>query len=280
MRNNLAPSSANVAIAWSCPVARPLGLSQSERARRLYEEIAPFQLYFSGPVDVIGLELRTAYAILAGHVTLPVADNEFWSSKIQSLLRRPAVEPVALAAWRQLSRLELDQPLALGVARGLGGTSLVYREGPAIGISRHGNVAFESVEVSRTFLGKILEVAGEPELLTMLPMYAFAQTLMAHPFSDANGRFARVMVLGALARVAGLQSPCLPLGPAFYRNARALGEALHALSRDGDWNAFSDVFLLALGHALASAQSFAMSQAGALRFSSSSYDVGGAEVAG
>jgi hypothetical protein len=59
---------------------------------------------------------------------------------------------------------------------------------------------------------------------------------MAHPFSDGNGRFARLLVHAALARCAGLDLPVL---------------ALAALSGDGDWPAFNAVFFSVLRDAIA-----------------------------
>jgi len=73
---------------------------------------------------------------------------------------------------------------------------------------------------------------------------------MAHPFSDGNGRFARLMVHAALARCAGLRRPEIALAPAFYRRADELGRALTALSETRNWSSFNAVFLSILEDAL------------------------------
>jgi Fic family protein len=79
----------------------------------------------------------------------------------------------------------------------------------------------------------------------------FAQTVLTHPFSDGNGRFARLMVHAALARCAGLGGPTIALAPAFYRNAESLGAALTRVSDRGDWSALYRVFFSTFAEALA-----------------------------
>lgn len=112
-------------------------------------------------------------------------------------------------------------------------------------------MGFEPLAIAAQWLAKIRAAANLPELRAALPMFAFAQTIMAHPFSDGNGRFARLMVHAALARCAGLGRPGIALAPAFYRRADAIGAALTALGESGEWPPFNALFLSVLDDALA-----------------------------
>jgi Fic family protein len=73
---------------------------------------------------------------------------------------------------------------------------------------------------------------------------------MAHPFSDGNGRFARLMVHAALGHCSSLAGPAIALAPAVYRRAETLGSALTALSEHGDWADFYRVFFAVLSDAV------------------------------
>ncbi|HTU12711.1 MAG TPA: hypothetical protein VMG08_17615 [Allosphingosinicella sp.] len=179
------------------------------------------------------------------------ADNQFWQAKCRKLLVRPAMEPIACSYWRRFGAFDLDDTVALVLASTLGGRRLVYRRGPATGRSAEGDVTFEPLETAARWLPRITAAMAQAELLPAAPIYAFAQTIMAHPFSDANGRFARLLVHAGLARCAGATLPAVALAPAFYRRAATLGRALTALSDSGDWVPFNDLFLTILEEALA-----------------------------
>lgn len=178
------------------------------------------------------------------------ADNLFWDAKCQLLLVRPALEPIACSYWKRFDSFDLDDKVALVIASTLAGRRLVYRRGPATGRSQRGDVTFEPIEVAAQWLAKIAAATKRQELLAALPMYAFAQTIMAHPFSDGNGRFARLMVHAALARCMGLRLPEIALAPAFYRRATVLGGAVTMLSESGDWPPFNAIFLSVLEDAV------------------------------
>lgn len=111
-------------------------------------------------------------------------------------------------------------------------------------------MTFEPLDVAAHWLTKIAAAARSPDLLAALPMYAYAQAIMAHPFSDGNGRFAKLMVHAALARCAGLRRPEIALAPAFYRRADEMGRALTALSETRNWAPFHALFLSILEDAL------------------------------
>ena len=110
-------------------------------------------------------------------------------------------------------------------------------------------VRFEPAERARTWWDDIRSVAAKPELAPLLPSYAFARTIIAHPFPDGNGRLARALVHASLARTTNYPAPFLPLAPAFYLNAAKVAAALRRLSDTGDWRAFASVFDDVLTHA-------------------------------
>jgi len=235
---------------WTCPPITCPTSGENQAAARLFSAIAKRNPAPAGPIGVAGLELRAAMMLLHGEPRAPEADNDFWAAKCRSLLLRPAIEPIACSYWARFAQFRIDEVAALGMASAMAGRSLVPRKGPATGRSVHGDVGFERLDVAAQWLSKIVVAAGGPELGAALPGYCFAQTIMAHPFSDGNGRFARLMVHAALARCAGIERPVIALAPAFYRRARELGAALTALSADADWSAFNATFLSILEDAL------------------------------
>jgi hypothetical protein len=202
-----------------------------------------------GPIGSAGLELRVALMLMQEENGLAKADNAFWKKKCRSIFLRPAIEPVALAYWARLSSFEIDDALALKAASAMAGQALVYRKGPATGRSSNGDVHFGPLESTSDWLKNIGKAARTAEMLTALPAYCFAQTIMTHPFSDGNGRFARLMVHAALGRCASVSGPRIALAPAFYRRGEALASALTTLSEYGDWSEFNQVFFSTLDEA-------------------------------
>jgi hypothetical protein len=209
----------------------------------VYESLLKVRHKPAGIIGVTGLELRVALLLLERGNEFKEADNDFWPGKCQKLLVRPAVEPIAISYWRRFATFDFDETIALILASTLAARRLVYRKGPATGRSAEGDVGFEPLEIASQWLARIAGAAARPELSTALPIYAYAQVLMAHPFADANGRFARLMIHVALARCAGLKLPAVALAPAFYRRASALGRTLTTLSDSGEWAPFNDLFL-------------------------------------
>lgn len=69
----------------------------------------------------------------------------------------------------------------------------------------------------------------------------FAEVILSHPLGDGNGRLARALFSGSLARGAGLACPILPLGPVCYANRPRLVEGLRSLAISGDWYPFVDL---------------------------------------
>lgn len=128
----------------------------------------------------------------------------------------------------------------LALASMLNGTPVGYRVREMMSLGGRGNqnLYYETPESSRTWLADIAEVdagAGDP---VRKSLYRFARIIIAHPFTDANGRFARAALQAGLARGGLIATPCLALAPIFYVHARDLRSALAGLSRTADWEAY------------------------------------------
>jgi len=236
---------------WICPPPRPLSKDENARASTVFSSILELRWQPKGPIGVTGIELQTALMLTQPGPALPGGDNDFWPAKCQKLLVRPALEPIACAYWQRLAAFDFNDNLALVIASTLAGRRLVYRTTPSTGRGRRGSVAFEPIDMASQWLVKLRKAAAVAALRPALPAYAFAQVIMAHPFSDGNGRFARLMVQAGIARATGLALPAVALAPAFYRRGDALGRALTALGASRDWAPFYDLFLSILEDAVA-----------------------------
>jgi Fic/DOC family len=237
-----------IAPTWICPDPRPPEPAEQGLANRVISELASSELP-ADPVSTAGLELRVALTLLQDDRGHTKADNQFWRSKCRSLFLRPAVEPIAHAHWARFHDFSVDESCALRIASALAGRPLAYRKGPAVGRSIKGDVRFPALE-GAGWLDKLKDAARSPSLRAVLPAYFFAQTIMTHPFSDGNGRFARLMVHAGLAQSAGMRGSMIALAPAFYRRADALGAALNNLHSHADWEGFYRLFFSTLDDAL------------------------------
>lgn len=195
-------------------------------------------------MDTIGNEIRLSF-LIAGNTSYAARtqDNDYWEKKCRALFLRPAVEPIILSYWERLVELDLDAKKAQKIVSALTVKEQVFRSAEGMGRSINGNVGFEPIGRARGWIDRLRAARLRPELASLMPMYTFASTIMAHPFADGNGRLARAMTLGALAKFAGWQMPIVPLAPSFYRYAEVLGRSLDGLTRSGDWTTYVTVFL-------------------------------------
>ncbi len=231
-----------------CPPAIPLGPSESHAVRDLLAEINRDEVG-ARAIDTVGLELKVALMAIGGEPGIKRADNSFWLRKCYSLVTRPSVEPLLLAHWNGLKHFEMSEVEMASFCSRLCGSKQQARVRDSYGLWEGADVRFEPPARARSWWRDIQSVASRSELNSLLPAYAFARTIIAHPFHDGNGRLARALVHASLARVADLKAPILPLAPAFYMNAAKLAASLRLLSETGDWKAFGDVFNSVLTHA-------------------------------
>ncbi len=198
------------------------------------------------PLRLIGTELRIAFLAI-GNQQLEDGDNDFWLRKCRQLCLRPAVEPLLLSHWRKLKNFEMDEKGIAAFCSMLHGSNQTLRTGDSYGL--WDNVRFESPDVARSWWSDIKTVAKDPQFATLLPAYAYARTIIAHPFPDGNGRLARALVHASLARISDLSAPILPLAPAFYKHGGKIADAIRKLSGSGNWNEFASTFAVALHEA-------------------------------
>jgi hypothetical protein len=241
-------------VQWRCPPIRPLTGAEGDRAVALYDRARRIEAASGHPARLAGFELEVTLRLLEGTLPLPEADNPYWRDKCRTLFARPAVEPIAYLHWRALMTGGIDGPGALRIASMLAARNVVLREGPGIGRSVMGDVEFEAADPQCSWLVEVRAATASPELLPALPMFAFARAITAHPFSDSNGRFARLLVQAGLARAGRLTRPCLPLAPIFYRNNETLAAGLKRLSEEGEWGPYYDACLGALEQAALAAE--------------------------
>lgn len=220
-------------IGVRCPDAPPrLGVDQ---ARAL--NVAVEHLRISGTDDTESLERTLAHKLrdtlaARGATSIPffVFDD------------RPAVEPALRVVWPSFtgsgSRLAMQALLSDLLAE-----PAVERQGPCATVrARDGTRSvFPPATEAAGWLERI-EAAerSNPDPFAMA-CFAYAQTVLSHPYQDGNGRLARAMYQRSLGRSGLLSGPLLPLGPLVYANARVHDRALQHLGAAGDWGPFVEV---------------------------------------
>lgn len=200
------------------------------------------------PADTIGAELKVVFRALGALGEID-GDNSFWLRKCRELMLRPAVEPLLLARWNKLKSFEMTEAEMASFCSLLCGSKQQARTRDSYGLWDGGDVRFEPAEQAASWWTDIRAVANDPQLSSLLPAYAFARTIIAHPFPDGNGRLARALVHASLARIYDLNAPVLPLAPAFYMHGGKVAAALRQLSDSGDWEQFATVFRVVLDEA-------------------------------
>lgn len=183
------------------------------------------------PASTFGLELKVAYALeAAGH----------GGERLRRVYYRPAQEPIIVSWWAALQRVPLDPEDMLALAAVLAGRPVGWRTGEMAsrGGAEGADLFYEAPARSRAWLAEIAQAdaaAGDP---VRQALYRFARIILAHPFSDANGRFARAALQAGLARGGLIAAPCLAPAPVFSLRAADIRAALAQLSGGGDWQAY------------------------------------------
>ena len=186
---------------------------------------------YAEPASTFGLELKLAYAMEACGLG---GDEE---TRRRRPFFRLAQEPIIWSWWDALQRVPLDRAEMLACASMLNGQPVAYREREMFA---HGGgveppLYYETPDAARSWIGDIAAVDGAEGDPVKKALYRFVRTVIAHPFTDANGRFARAALQAGLARAGVIASPCLALAPLFYLRAVDVRAALRDLSRSGCW---------------------------------------------
>jgi hypothetical protein len=156
-------------------------------------------------------------------------------------LRRPyyrlAQEPIVASYWPALQQAPMAPAAMLALASMLNGSEVEHRAGEMASTRGDGDdhLLYETIAQSRSWLADIARVDGLPGDPLNKALYRFARIVMAHPFTDANGRVARAALQGGLARHGLIAAPCLALAPSFYARAGDIRLALRQLSEEGCW---------------------------------------------
>jgi len=227
-----------------CPPISPSDLEGSPGSVDA-DAIRRVAAHFAEPASSFGLELKVAHAIEARGLACD-----------EDRLRRPffrlAQEPIVWSWWDALQRLPLDRAEMLMCASMLNGAPVGWRQG---GMFSHGgglapHVYYETPAQARSWIEDIASCDRAPSDPVKKALYRFARIVFAHPFTDANGRFARAALQAGLARQGVIATPCLALAPVFHLQTPAIRTALRALGRSGRWDDYFDAMGAVLGDAL------------------------------
>jgi hypothetical protein len=187
-------------------------------------------LYAAAP-SAFGLELKVAYALeAAGH----------GGDRLRRPYYRPAQEPFIWSWWSELQQVPLDPEAMLALASILNGKAAAYREMEMFSAGAPGapGLRYETPERARRWLADIAAADAAEGDPVKQALYRFARIIIAHPFTDANGRFTRAALQASVARGGLIATPCLAPAPVFYLRAADIRSALAELSRSGDWQSY------------------------------------------
>ena len=221
---------------WRCPAPEPMRFENCERFEELLRRTKNCAEAMGKMSTSVGLEVRVAAALLAGENSYANGvEHDQIANKIRRLLVRPVIEPSLISYWQYLSAANLDAERIAAYLQMVSGESVTKRPSPSFSIVPSGIVVFETTEESEKWVAKIKIAAADPKLRTALPIYAYVQTIMSHPFADGNGRLARSILLASLGVLCGFRYPMLALAPAFYMHSESLNTAFTRLTNTGDW---------------------------------------------
>lgn len=169
-------------------------------------------------------------------------------------LRRPffrlAQEPILLSWWGALQKAPLDPDEALAAASMMNGAAVAYRAGEILSFGTPGGLLYEHPDRAKAWVADLAAAdrsGGDP---IKQALYRFARIVMAHPFTDANGRFARAAVQASLARSGLIPAPNLALAPVFYLRSADIREAIGGLSRSCRWDRYFEKMGMVIGEAV------------------------------
>lgn len=221
---------------WRCPAPEPLQHHHHERLQALLHRMRACGKSLDKMSTSVGLEMRVAAAMLARENNYAKGiECDYIINKIRNLLVRPAVEPTLISYWRYLSAANLEAKQISAYLKKVSGKHVTERPLRSFGVTPTGNVIFEPIDESEKWLDKIKVAANNPKLRTAMPFYAYVQTIMAHPFSDGNGRLARSILQASLGVICGFRFPVIALAPAFYMHIERLNIVLTRLTDTGEW---------------------------------------------
>ena len=157
---------------------------------------------------------------------------------------RPAAEPALRSVWPDLMARTRIADIDNLLTALLGETSVHRRHRSTTRYARDGTRSvFPPVDEAMGWLDRIDASERTETDPFAQACFAYAQTVLSHPYQDGNGRLARAMYQRTLGRSGLLSGPLLPLGPLVYANHRIHDRALQHLGSTGDWDPFVAVML-------------------------------------
>jgi len=215
----------------------PVGTRDSVEMNSVASQIRARCGSWSAP-EYFGADLRAAFHASNADTAGIAAQAAIFSQiqiPVERVFFRISPEPTLLAHWQSAKDWSWNEANILALASSLLGTSACIRDmsmatAPDVEGRR---TLYANPNVSRMFISRLLD--GE-YISNVCPltwsMYCYVQIALSHPLVEGNGRLARAILICALGRCGILDQPWLPVTAAFYRNAAAVVEAMHAFNRD------------------------------------------------
>lgn len=182
-------------------------------------------------ISTFGLELKAASLIA-------LDGREDHRQILQRFMSRPALEPILLHMWKDLTGPSLDPTTMAKFASGGAGRPMELATGRMRTTSSStGEYTIYAPPEERVRLTEALRDNARQDYASPVTasLVAYALAIICHPLTDGNGRLARGLLLGALGGRGLIGAPIVPLGPAFYMHAGLIGPVMARLSESRDW---------------------------------------------
>lgn len=194
---------------------------------------------FRNPSAIADLDRR-----LAQDLKIAAFAKGFKKSSQSRFAERPASEPTLLRLWPAMkgnTRYEDIDELLTGL---LGQPAVRRQHRSRTRLARDGTRSIFPPEAeARGWLSRIDAAESGATNALAQACFAYAQTVLSHPYTDGNGRLARAMYQRSLGRSGLLSGPLLPLGPLVYANHHVHDRALQHLGHTGDWDPFVTIMI-------------------------------------
>jgi Fic/DOC family len=194
----------------------------------------------------IGIEQKICWQLLQ--------ESDEWPAELSRIFYRLSQEALIMSHWAELTSrgfgdLDLQNFVSL-----LAGRKTEFREKDMLSLTLSADDAtrYEPIRISKSWRADVLNVDASDCDPVVKALYRFARIIFAHPFRDANGRFARASLQGALGAGGLLFSPCLGLAPTFFRQGAVIRQSLWDLSATGNWEPYFESMSKVLNDAVCS----------------------------
>jgi hypothetical protein len=197
--------------------------------QELESELRRLNGYFSSPHKTFGLDQRCQY-LLEESSANDISRKPFY---------RLSQEPLILGAWERIKQFDFTDESAQKFASLLCGKSIKLRDYPMWARGPIGNfVYFDCANEARKWIGDVKKIQslGLPPIIESIVIYC--RIVVSHPFQDGNGRFARAMLYGPLAKSNILHSPCLGLAASMNLKREDIAIATISLTYSKNWNKY------------------------------------------